>query len=63
MKKRRSAISVKRFCQEYGLGRTLAYQLINSNKVTSILIGRRRLILVDSIDAMIEERLKSGGSN
>lgn len=49
------AIPVSEFCRVTGLGRTKAYELINSKKIKSVLIGRRRLVLVSSIRRLLSE--------
>jgi excisionase family DNA binding protein len=40
-------------CQITGLGRTKIYELIGSGVLETIAIGRRRLILYDSIEDLI----------
>lgn len=47
------AIGVKRFCEEANIGKTNAYELINSGAVKSVLIGRRRLIIYDSLERLL----------
>lgn len=39
-----------------GIGRTKVYELINSGALKTIKIGRRRLIRVSSIEALVSER-------
>jgi excisionase family DNA binding protein len=36
-----------------GLGRTTLYKLIGQEKVKTILIGRRRLVIYDSLEALV----------
>ncbi len=36
-----------------GLGNTTIYQLIKQGKLKSVVIGRRRLILYDSLESLI----------
>ncbi len=38
-----------------GIGRTKGYELIEAGRLKTILIGRRRLILVSSIKDLVEE--------
>jgi excisionase family DNA binding protein len=54
----RFAVPVNEFCRCVGVGRTKAYELINSEKVKSVQIGRRRLILVSSIRRLLGEEAK-----
>lgn len=41
-------------CRITGLGRTTLYNLINTGRVKAVTVGRRRLVLVDSLRALIE---------
>jgi predicted DNA-binding transcriptional regulator AlpA len=50
------ALRINDFCRAYGVGRSTAYSLINTGKVKSALIGKRRVILQESA----EQLLKSG---
>lgn len=36
---------IKRFCDVYGVGRTKAYELINSGDLETVRVGRKRLII------------------
>lgn len=42
-----------------GIGRTKGYELIEAGRLKTILIGRRRLILVSSIKELVEELAES----
>lgn len=42
-------ISVNQACEIIGLGRTKTYELINQNLIESKMIGRRRLITLESV--------------
>jgi hypothetical protein len=42
------AVSVPVFCQMFGLGRSRAYELINSGVLPSIKIGKRRLVRLET---------------
>jgi len=46
--------TVKEACEMTGLGKTLVYQLINAGKIKTTTVGRRRLVSVDSIRALVE---------
>lgn len=41
-------------CKITGLGRTTVYELIKQGKLKAVAIGRRRLVLYSSIEALIE---------
>jgi hypothetical protein len=47
------ALRVNDFCTAYGYGRSAAYGLIRQGKLASVLIGGKRLISVDSAEALI----------
>lgn len=51
------ALSVDAFCVVTGLGRTRAYELLNSGAVRSIKIGRKRLVLRESVEALLRDGL------
>ncbi len=44
--------SIDETCGATGLGRTTIYQLINDKVLESVKIGKRRLVVVESIEAM-----------
>lgn len=52
-------ISVSEFCKIYGVGRTFAYRLIGNQSSQGLLdstkLGKRRLISVDSAEALMRE--------
>jgi excisionase family DNA binding protein len=41
-------------CAMSGLGRTTLYSLIGQNKIDTVTVGRRRLVKVDSLKALLE---------
>ncbi len=43
-------------CHITGLGRTTVYELIAEGKLKSVAIGRRRLILMQSIEALLQPK-------
>lgn len=47
--------TVKGAADMIGVGRTTVYSLINENKLQTIKIGRRRLIKIDSIRALVDQ--------
>lgn len=52
--------SVNDAAREMGVGRTFTYELIKEGKLEIVKLGRRTLIRVDSIKALIER--SSGGA-
>jgi hypothetical protein len=44
------------FCRLSGLGRTKVYELIGDGTLTSITIGKRRLVVLDSFRRLIERQ-------
>lgn len=47
------AVTVADACHITGLGRTKVYELIAQQKLKAVAIGRRRLVLVESIEALL----------
>ena len=41
-------------CKITGLGRSTVYELIKQGKLKAVAVGRRRLVLYSSIEALIE---------
>lgn len=48
----RKLVSINDACRILAIGKTKIYELINDGTLLSVKIGRRRLIVVDSIDAI-----------
>ena len=48
-------VSVAEACRIVGIGRTSLYQLLNAGKLEAIKLGRRRLIKVASLEALLGE--------
>jgi excisionase family DNA binding protein len=44
------------FCRLTGIGRSLVYELIGDGRLDSILIGRRRLIVIESYRRLVERQ-------
>lgn len=53
------AISVAEFCEAVGVGRTKTFELINDGTLDTLKIGRRTLIKMSSVEAL----LKGGSSD
>ena len=47
------AYEVKQFCQAYGLCKATVYNLMKAGKLHSVLVGGRRLIPVESAEALL----------
>jgi excisionase family DNA binding protein len=46
--------TVREACEMSGLGKTKLYQLIGEQKISTTTVGRRRLVKVDSLRALLE---------
>ena len=51
---KRKAVPVNEACDITGLGRTKLYELISQGKLKSVAIGRRRLVLMASIESLLD---------
>ncbi|PNE10600.1 MAG: hypothetical protein CR217_13410 [Beijerinckiaceae bacterium] len=49
------ALSVADTCRAIRLGKSSVYDLINSGKLQTVVIGRRRLVLRRSVDALLNQ--------
>jgi excisionase family DNA binding protein len=47
------AATVRDTCELTGLGRTKVYELISQQKLKAVAVGRRRLVLVESIEVLL----------
>lgn len=56
----KKTFSVTGAAQALGIGRTKLYELLQTQKLASIRIGRRRLILAESVDQLIANALTKG---
>jgi excisionase family DNA binding protein len=50
---KKRALKVDEFCENYGLGRTRAYQEIKEGRLKSVTIGARRLIKFDDAETWL----------
>lgn len=50
---KRLAVPVDDACEIIGVGRTKMYELIDQGRVKSITIGRRRLVVYASLEALV----------
>jgi len=54
-------ISIPALCGAIGIGKTTCYKLINQNKIEALKIGRRTLITIKSVEALIEQSIQKEG--
>jgi len=54
------AYSISEACRVSSLGRTKIYQLIGEGKLESRKLGKRTLVLADSLDELIKNGLPGG---
>jgi excisionase family DNA binding protein len=47
------AIPINETCQRGGFGRTLCYELIREGKLKTVAVGRRRLVIFESLEALL----------
>lgn len=45
-------LSIERAAEQLSIGRSKIYDLINAGKLVTVTIGRRRLVRVDSVQAL-----------
>lgn len=58
----RSAISIKQFCTEHNLSRTLFYSLLKQNKAPKLMyVGRRRMISCEAAAEWRKQMEKNAG--
>ncbi len=46
-------ITIRQCCRLTGLGRTKLFELIRQNRLESIKVDGRRLVLMDSVEALV----------
>ncbi len=54
------ALRFDEFLKRYGLGRTKAYELVNSGDLPIVKLGGRTLVRVADAEALLKRHLKSG---
>ena len=54
-------VSISGLCDSLGIKRTKAFEIIRDGEVETIKIGRRTLVLAESIDAFIDRCPRVGG--
>ena len=57
----RLTCTIAQACEVTGLGRTKAYELIGNGQIRTTTIGRRRLVLVQSLLALMEGESSHAG--
>jgi excisionase family DNA binding protein len=50
----RITASIDQACEAAGIGRTKLYELIGAGKVQTVIIGRRRLVVVESLITFLQ---------
>jgi hypothetical protein len=53
------ALRFDEFLKRYGLGRTKAYELVNSGDLPIVKLGGRTLVRVEDAEALLKRHLKS----
>lgn len=53
-------VSIPEFCALVGCGRSLAFQLLRNREVVGVKLGRRTVITMASIEALIERNSRPG---
>lgn len=60
MRNKPITLTVKGFCELTSLGRTTAYKMLAEGRIQSCLVGRRRLITMESVEAFMASALVCG---
>jgi hypothetical protein len=47
---------ISEFCKLAGIGRSLVYEMIGDGRLDSILIGKRRLVVIESYRRLVERQ-------
>jgi excisionase family DNA binding protein len=47
------AIPINETCRRGGFGRTMCYELIREGKLKTVALGRRRLVIFESLEALL----------
>ncbi|UVO28557.1 helix-turn-helix domain-containing protein [Bradyrhizobium arachidis] len=55
----RLTCTIDEACQATGLGRTMLYELIGAGKLDTRSVGRRRLVLVSSLQSLLDVNCSS----
>ena len=53
-------ITIAEFCRRMSIGRTKAYEIMSCREVEVLKIGRRTLITVRSVDALVDRLAERG---
>lgn len=54
---RNKTMSVKEFCNEYGIGINKGYEMINSSDFPMLRLGRKIIIIRSKVDKWIENQI------
>lgn len=55
------SVTVDQCCDLIGIGKTTFYRIAGQKKLTLIKVGRRTLVTMDSIEALIRDAQTEGG--
>lgn len=55
--KKQKTMTVKEFCQEYGIGKNKAYEIINSKSFPMFRCGRKIIIIRSKVDEWLENQI------
>lgn len=54
---KRKTMTVKEFCEEYGLGENKAYEIVNSKGFPMFKCGRKIIIIRSKVDEWLENQI------
>ena len=57
----RLTCAISEACEVTGLGRTKLYELIGTGQLATTTVGRRRLVLVSSLQALLDVNCSTAG--
>ncbi len=49
-------------CEAYGISKTTIYKLMKSNKLNTFTIGRRRMVMIDSVKALAHAAMRNAAT-
>lgn len=54
---KRKTMTVKEFCEEYGIGENKAYEIVNSKGFPMFKCGRKIIIIRSKVDEWLEDQI------